>query len=88
MLLAKVLLRCWFFGFIVLLFWFGAVMLAGDFVYGVHGNMFDLTRPQLNSIHYGGMGLLKRVVAMFYFAKKVVRPTIFPIDDDSTLHRF
>jgi hypothetical protein len=65
--LAKVLLRCWVIGFIVLMIWFGAVMLAGDFVYGVHGNMFDLTRPQLNSIHYCGMGLLKLVVAMFFF---------------------
>lgn len=64
--LSKVLLRCWVIGFIVLLIWFGAVMVAGDFVYGVHGKMFDLTRTQLNSIHYCGMGLLKLVVAMFF----------------------
>ncbi len=64
---AKILLRCWIFGFLLLLFWFGAVMLAGDFVYAVHGSMFDLTRPQLNVIHYCGMGLTKLVVGLFFF---------------------
>ncbi len=65
--LAKILLWCWIFGFIVLLFWLGAVTLAGDLVFGVHGDMFDLTRPQLNVIHYCGMGLTKLVVGLFFF---------------------
>ena len=65
--LDKILLRCWIFGFLLLLFWFGAVTLAGDFVYSVHGSMFDLTRPQLNVIHYCGMGLTKLVVGLFFF---------------------
>lgn len=65
--LAKILLRCWILGFIVLLFWFGAVTLAGDLVYGVHGRMFDLARPQLHTIHYCGMGLTKLVVGLFFF---------------------
>ena len=67
MLLAKVLLRCWFFGFIVLLFWFGAVMLAGDFVYGVHGNMFDLSLHELSLINYCGILLTKLAVGLFFF---------------------
>ena len=54
--LAKVMLRCWIFGFIMLLFWWSAVTLAGDLVLGVHGDMFDLTRSQLIVIHYCGMG--------------------------------
>jgi len=64
---AKILLRCWIFGFIVLLFWWGAITLAGDFTLGVHGDMFDLTRPQLNVIHYCGMMLTKLVVAFLFF---------------------
>ncbi len=64
---AKILLRCWVFGFILLLFWFGAVTLAGDLVYSVHGDMFDLARPQLNVIHYCGMMLTKLVVGVFFF---------------------
>ena len=64
---AKVLLRCWILGFILLLFWIGAVALAGDLVYSVHGRMFDLTRSELSVIHYCGMGLTKLVVVMFFF---------------------
>ena len=64
---AKILLRCWIFGFILLLFWWGAVTLASDLVFGVHGDMFDLTRPQLNVIHYCGILLMKLVVVTFYF---------------------
>ena len=64
---AKILLRCWIFGFILLLFWWGAVMLAGDLVLGVHGDMFDLARPQLNVIHYCGILLTKLVVGLFFF---------------------
>jgi hypothetical protein len=64
---SKILLRCWLLGFLLLLFWLGAVTLAGDLVYGVHGDMFNLTRPQLNVIHYCGMGLLKLCVGLFFF---------------------
>ena len=64
---ARILLRCWIFGFIVLLFWLGAVTLAGDLALGVHGDMFDLTRPQLNVIHYCGILLTKLAVGLFFF---------------------
>ena len=65
--IAKILLRCWIFGVIVLLFWWGAITLAGDFTLGVHGDMFDLTRPQLNVIHYCGLLLTKLVVGVIFF---------------------
>ena len=64
---AKILLRCWIFGFILLLFWWGAITLAGDLTLGLHGDMFDLTRSQLNVIHYCGILLMKLVVGMFFF---------------------
>jgi uncharacterized protein DUF6868 len=65
--IGKILLRCWIFGFILLLFWWGTVTLARDLVYGVHGDMFGLTRSQLNVIHYCGMGLTKLIVGLFFF---------------------
>jgi hypothetical protein len=65
--IAKILLRCWIFGFIMLMFWWGAVTIAGDLVFGVHGDMFGLTRSQLNVIHYCGMGLTKLAVVLFFF---------------------
>ena len=64
---AKILLRCWIFGFILLLFWWVAITLAGDFTLGVHGDIFDLTRSQLNVIHYCGILLTKLAVGMFFF---------------------
>ena len=64
---ARVLLRCWVFGFLLLLFWFGACMLTGDLVYGIHGSMFDLSYHELNVIHYCGMGLVKLFVGLFFF---------------------
>ncbi len=64
--LAKVLLRCTVLGFLLLLFWFGAVMLAGDLVYSVHGSLFDLSYHELEVIHYCGMGLTKLVVGCFF----------------------
>jgi hypothetical protein len=65
--IAKVMLRCWIFGFIMLLFWWGVVALAGDLVFSVHGDIFNLTRPQLNVIHYCGMGITKLAVSLFFF---------------------
>jgi hypothetical protein len=65
--IAKILLRCWIFGFILLLFWWGVVMLAGDLFYGVHDSMFGLPRPQLEVIDYCGMRLTKLVVGLFFF---------------------
>ena len=59
---AKILLRCTVFGFLLLLFWFGMYMLAGDVIYGLHGSMFGLSEHELNVIHYCGMGLVKLVV--------------------------
>ena len=64
---SKILLRCWIFGVIVLLFWWGAITLVGDSTLGVHGKMFDLTRPQLNVIHYCGLMLTKLAVGLFFF---------------------
>ena len=64
---SKILLRCWIFGVIVLLFWWGAITLVGDSTLGVHGEMFDLTRSQLNVIHYCGIILTKLVVGLFFF---------------------
>ena len=68
--IAKILLRCWLFGFLLLLFWWGAITLAGDLALGVHGGMFGLTRPQLNVIHYCGMGLTKLAVGLFFFIRR------------------
>ena len=57
--LAKILLRCWIFGFLLLLVWFGIYMLASDVIYRLHGPMFGLSEHDLNVIHYCGMAFVE-----------------------------
>jgi hypothetical protein len=64
--LAKILLRCGIFGFLLLLLWFGMYMLAGDVIYRLHGSMFDLSKQDLDVIHYCGMAFVKLVVILFF----------------------
>ena len=65
--LARVLLRCWLFGFLFLLLWFGFYLLAGGFVQRLHGPLFGLSPDELDLIFYCGMGLLKLNVILFFF---------------------
>ena len=65
---AKILLRCWIFGFVLLFIWFGFFMVAPNVIYGLHGSMFGLSPHGINLIHYCGMGLTKLAVSMFFFS--------------------
>ncbi len=65
--LAKVLLWCWTFGFVLLFIWLGVILLAGDVVHRLHGGMFGLSKHELDLIFYCGMGLLKLLVLVFFF---------------------
>ena len=65
--LAKILLRCWIVGFVLLAIWLGAVLLMGETIHKLHGPMFGLTRHELDVIFYGGMGMLKVFVLVFFF---------------------
>jgi len=64
--LAKILLRCWIFGFLLILVWFGVFMLAGDFIHRQHGGMFGLSSHELDVIFYCGMGLTKILILVFF----------------------
>jgi hypothetical protein len=65
--LAKVLLRCWIFGSVLLVLWFGAALLMGDIIHQFHGPMFGITRHELDVIFYAIMGILKLFVSVFFF---------------------
>jgi hypothetical protein len=65
--LAKVLLRCWIFGFILLFLWLGAILLGSGLILRPHGDLFELSKHDLDVIAYCGLGLLKLVVLMFFF---------------------
>jgi hypothetical protein len=50
--LAGILIRCVIMSVIILLFWFGAIMLAGDLAYKAHSSMVHLSRESFNIIQY------------------------------------
>ena len=51
---AKILLRCWIFGFVLLFIWLGA-FLSGA-VHNLHGPLMGLSAHELDVIHYCGSG--------------------------------
>ena len=55
----KALLWCTVINYGVLLVWFLVFMLAHDWMYGLHGLWFHLSREQFDALHYGGMALYK-----------------------------
>ena len=65
--LAKILLRCWIFGFLLLLLWFGIYMLTSDVIHSCTAPCSDLSEHELNVIHYSGMAFAKLVVILFFF---------------------
>ena len=65
-LISKFLLWCLLLGFALLLLWFLLFLLGGDFAYGIHGDMFDLTKHEFDVMNYHGMALLKMTIFVFF----------------------
>jgi len=65
--LAKILLRCWIFGFALLLFTFIVILLADGIIDDIHGRMFGVTPHELDLILYCWLGMLKLFVMVFFF---------------------
>jgi hypothetical protein len=64
--LAKVLLRCFLLGVLLLLVWGGFFLLAGDWTYRINSRWFDLTRHEFELIQYCGIVLAKVWVLLFF----------------------
>ena len=62
-----VLLRCWIFGFVLLIISLGATLLTGNLIHDLHGSMFGLTKHELDLIFYCLMGILKLMVIACFF---------------------
>ena len=64
--LSKVLIRCWIFGVLLLLFSFVMFMLTKEIIDDIHGRMFGVSPHELDLIIYCGMGLHKLCVNLFF----------------------
>ena len=62
-----VLLRCWMFGFVLLVISLGATLLTGNLIHDLHGSMFGLTKHELDLVFYCLMGILKLIVIACFF---------------------
>ena len=60
------MLRCWIFGFALLLFSFVVFMLTDEIIDDIHGRMFGLTPHELDLIIYCGLGMLKLCVLVLF----------------------
>ena len=74
---AGIFIRCFIFGFAVLVFWFGLYLMEGGLGYTVHSYLFDVSRQQFDQMNYYGMTFLKLCVFLFflfpYIAIKLIR---------------
>jgi hypothetical protein len=65
--LAKVLLRCWLFGFALLFIWLATILLMGETICKLHGPTLGVLSHELHVIFYCGMAMLKLLVLVFFF---------------------
>ncbi|MCW1957342.1 MAG: hypothetical protein KIH64_002095 [Mycobacterium sp.] len=69
--LRDVLIWSLVFNYVILLVWFGALVLAHDRIYRLHTRWFALSRESFDAIHYGGMAAYKIGVLLFNLAPLV-----------------
>lgn len=63
---ARVLIRCFWGGVLLLLIWFVSYLAAGDWVYAMHAKWFSFSRQQFDVIHYCGMAATKLIILVAF----------------------
>ena len=66
------LLWCTVINYVVLLVWFLVFVFARDWIQGIHGRWFRLTREQFDALHYAGMSIFKIGILLFNLVPLVV----------------
>lgn len=64
--LARVLLRCGVFSYLLLLLSVGVILFAGDPIYRLNGSLFGLSKHELELIIYECIVLMKVIVLLFF----------------------
>lgn len=63
----QVLIRCTIMGILVLIIWWGALMIAGDLAYRIHSSaVLSMSREQFDVIHYTGMLITKAAITILF----------------------
>jgi hypothetical protein len=66
------LLWCTVINYAVLLLWFLVFALGHDWLQGLHGRWFRLSREQFDTLHYGGMSVYKIGILLLNLVPLVV----------------
>jgi len=63
---AKVLIRCFVLGYVLLIIWIGVFLLAGDVLYRLNGPLFGVSQHEMNLMHFYGIVFVKCLVLLFF----------------------
>lgn len=81
--IAKILLRCFIMGIVLLLIWFLLFWLLSGFIYDMHSRWFHITREQFDWIMYLGMALMKMfIICVFLFPYISIRLVLNKYKDE------
>ncbi len=64
--IARVLIRCFWGGVLLLLIWFFAYLAAADRLYALNARWFGVSRQEFDVIHYCGMAAMKIAVILLF----------------------
>ena len=64
--LKHVLLWCVAINYAVLIVWFGAFVLAHDWLFRLHGRWFKIPVSSFDAVHYSGMAIYKIGILLFF----------------------
>jgi len=72
--LARILIRCFIGGILLLMIWFIGFTFFGDCIYELHSKWFLMPRQTFNAIHYAGMAFIKiLLIVLFLFPYIAIR---------------
>jgi hypothetical protein len=67
---------CLVMNFAVLILWLLIFLIAQDWIYKIHGQLFKIPRETFNAVHYKSLGYFKMIVFVFnlvpYIAMHIV----------------
>ena len=64
--LSKILIRCFLYAFILLLFWFFLFLIGDDWAFSIHSGIIGISKHEFDLMNYFGMAFLKISAIIFF----------------------
>ncbi|UCE99311.1 MAG: hypothetical protein JSV82_09145 [Planctomycetota bacterium] len=62
----RILIRCFLYGWALLLLWFLMYVIMADWIYTVHSKFFDISMHDFALMNYYGMALVKSFIVLVF----------------------